>query len=108
MPCTFLSTQADVAQMHGDTWRPFDLQPGLLCDQLELEERDTLMEMQIVRTRGRQLKCQLEKLKNTLALKDQLQLGSGNLHLVDYEQLQMENELLNEKVSLQSVFGKCH
>ncbi|XP_024377245.1 uncharacterized protein [Physcomitrium patens] len=74
--------------------------PRHVLQELELEERDTLMEMQIVRTRGRQLKCQLEKLKNTLALKDQLQLGSGNLHLVDYEQLQMENELLNEKFHL--------
>jgi histone deacetylase 6 len=62
--------------------------------QLQQEERDTAQEMQAVRIRGRQLKSQLGKLEHTLELKDQL---PGGLHLVDFDQLKMENESLNEK-----------
>ena len=69
---------------------------------MEQEERETIAEMQAVRTRGRQLKSQLAKVEYKLEMKDQLQLHTGNLHLVDYEQLKMENESLNEKASSQS------
>jgi hypothetical protein len=68
-------------------------------EQLEQEERDTILEMQAVRVRGRQLKSQLAKLEYKLEMKDQLQLDTGNLHAVDYEQLKMENESLNAKAS---------
>jgi len=80
-------------------WRPFDLHLGLWGEQLEQEERDTIAEMQTVRVRGRQLKSQLAKLEHKLELKDQLQLDTGNLHAVDYEELKMENESLNAKAS---------
>lgn len=69
---------------------------------MEQEERDSVAELQAVRTRGRQLKSQLAKLELKLELKDQLQLDTGNLHVVDYEQLKMENESLNAKASFQS------
>jgi hypothetical protein len=68
-------------------------------EQLEQEERDTILEMEAVRVRGRQLKSQLAKLEYKLEMKDQLQLDTGNLHAVDYEQLKMENESLNAKAS---------
>lgn len=72
---------------------------SFLVQQLEQEERDCMAELQSVRVRGRQLKLQLAKLNLKLALKDQLQLDTGNLHSVDYEQLKMENESLNAKAS---------
>jgi hypothetical protein len=80
---------------------------------LEQEERDSITELQAVRTRGRQLKNNLKKLELKLALKDQLQLETGNLHLVDYDQLKMENESLNQKASLKLLFNiwllyECH
>jgi histone deacetylase 6 len=50
--------------------------------------------MQAIRIRGRQLRNQFKKLEHALELKDQL---PGGLHLVDFEQLKMENESLNEK-----------
>lgn len=67
--------------------------------QMQQEERDTTLEMQAVRIRGRQLRSQLKKLEHALELKDQL---PGGLHLVDFEQLKMENEALNEKVPVAS------
>lgn len=60
------------------------------------------MEMQAVRVRGRQLKSQLAKLEYKLEMKDQLQLDTGNLHAVDYEQLKIENESLNAKIHLKN------
>lgn len=60
------------------------------------------MEKQIVRIRGRQLKNQLAKLEHKLELKDQLQSENGPLHLVNYEQLKMENESFNAKISLKN------
>lgn len=87
-------------------FRPLYLQLGCRGEQLEQEERDSIAELQAVRTRGRQLKKQLAKLELKLALKDQLQLETGNLHLVDYEQLKMENESLNQKASSKPLLNK--
>lgn len=69
---------------------------------VEQEERDSILEKQIVRIRGRQLKNQLAKLEHKLELKDQLQSENGPLHLVNYEQLKMENESFNAKISLKN------
>lgn len=79
----------------------------LWSEQLQLEERETIAEMQTVRIRGNQLKSQLAKLEYKLEMKDQLQLDTGNLHAVDYEQLKMENESLNAKASSQSLICIC-
>lgn len=87
--------------------RPLYLQLGFWDEQLDQEERDSISELQVVRTRGRLLKSNLVKLELKLALKDQLQLETGNLHLVDYEQLKMENESLNQKASSQPLLNIC-
>lgn len=61
------------------------------------DEQELDLERERVRIQGRQLKSQLARLEQALKRKDQL---SGGLHLVDYEQLKMENEVMTEKVCI--------
>ncbi|CAK9866019.1 unnamed protein product [Sphagnum jensenii] len=73
--------------------------PNYQLDVLRQQERDCTLEMQAIRIRGRQLRNQFKKLEHALELKDQL---PGGLHLVDFEQLKMENESLNEKIHVKN------
>ncbi|EFJ08838.1 flagella associated protein 184 [Selaginella moellendorffii] len=68
---------------------------GIYC-QLQAEENDLDAEIETLRIQGKQLKTQLKKLEQALWKKEQL---PGGLHLVDFEQLKIENESLNEKLS---------
>lgn len=61
----------------------------------ERDEADKDKEVQECRIQNIRLKKQLEKLED--ALKDKEKLAPG-LHLIDYEQLKIENQTLNEKI----------
>ncbi|XP_024519399.1 coiled-coil domain-containing protein 96-like [Selaginella moellendorffii] len=78
---------------HSITGKP--LKPKLLA-KLQAEENDLDAEIETLRIQGKQLKTQLKKLEQALWKKEQL---PGGLHLVDFEQLKIENESLNEKLS---------
>mmetsp|Transcript_9577 Transcript_9577/g.18670 ORF Transcript_9577/g.18670 Transcript_9577/m.18670 type:complete len:799 (+) Transcript_9577:1780-4176(+) len=66
-----------------------------LISKWEKDEADKDKEVQECRIQNIRLKKQLEKLEDQL--KDKEKLAPG-LHLIDYEQLKIENQTLNEKI----------
>merc|ERR1712196_486705 len=69
--------------------------PKKIIKQFEETERAKDVEVENVRLKSIHLKTQLRKLE--VRLKDKEQLAEG-LHLIDFEQLKIENQTLNEKI----------
>jgi DNA repair exonuclease SbcCD ATPase subunit len=66
-----------------------------LIAQFQLTEQKKDEELEKVRLRNISLKQQLKKLEKTLKAREQLAEG---LHMIDFEQLKIENQTLNEKI----------
>ena len=64
--------------------------------QYKSKDEEADMDIERLRIEGRQLASQLKKTQEAILKKDQL---SGDLFAVDFEQLKIESEALNEKVS---------
>ena len=64
--------------------------------QYKSQDAEADMDIERLRIEGRQLASQLKKTQQAILKKDQL---SENLFAVDFEQLKIESEALNEKVS---------
>ena len=69
--------------------------PRRIIAQFEMTEKAKDQEVEKVRLRNIHLRMQLRKLE--ARLKDKEQLADG-LHLIDFEQLKIENQTLNEKI----------
>eukprot|EP00878_Enallax_costatus_P032172 GHUV01035284.1.p1 GENE.GHUV01035284.1~~GHUV01035284.1.p1 ORF type:complete len:447 (+),score=170.33 GHUV01035284.1:36-1376(+) len=77
---------------HSKTGRPVGEK---VLQQLEQKERSVEEEVQRVRLKNIHLANALKKLEATLRDKEQLAEG---LHMIDFEQLKIENQSLNEKI----------
>ncbi|MEW5309814.1 MAG: hypothetical protein WDW38_001669 [Sanguina aurantia] len=66
-----------------------------LLAQLEAEDQDKEEEVQRVRLKNIHLSNQLRRIEQNLQQKEELAEG---LHLIDFEQLKIENQSLNEKI----------
>lgn len=66
-----------------------------LLAQLEQEDQEKEEEVQRVRLKNIHLSNQLKRIEQTLRQKEELAEG---LHLIDFEQLKIENQSLNEKI----------
>lgn len=64
--------------------------------QYKSKDAEADLDIERLRIEGRQLASQLKKTQQAILKKDQL---SENLFAVDFEQLKIESEALNEKVS---------
>ena len=71
------------------------LVPVKLLKQLEDQAGDKEAELEKVRLKNIHLRNQLRKLEGNLRRKEEL---SNELHLIDFEQLKIENQTLNEKI----------
>ena len=60
--------------------------------------------MERARLKNIHLRYQLRKLEQTLKQKEELSEG---LHLIDFEQLKIENQSLNEKIEERNEVGRC-
>ncbi|CAG9464100.1 unnamed protein product [Pedinophyceae sp. YPF-701] len=69
--------------------------PPRLLQDLSGQTRDRANELTRVRLRWVQLRSHLARLEETLRSKEELAEG---LHLIDFEQLKIENQALNEKI----------
>lgn len=77
---------------HSKTGRPISER---LLAQLEQEDQEKEEEVQRVRLKNIHLSNQLKRIEQTLRQKEELAEG---LHLIDFEQLKIENQSLNEKI----------
>ncbi len=66
-----------------------------LLKQFEDEEERIEEDLSVVLLKNIQLQNQLKKLESNLRKKEEL---STELHLIDFEQLKIENQTLNEKI----------
>ena len=69
--------------------------PVKLLNQLEEQAAEKEAELEKVRLKNIHLRNQLRKLEGNLKRKEEL---SNELHLIDFEQLKIENQTLNEKI----------
>merc|ERR1712048_1235438 len=69
--------------------------PEKIIQEVEEFELDKDAEVEEVRGSNISLKNRLAKLEQALRKKDEL---AENLHVIDYEQLKIENQTLNEKI----------
>ena len=69
--------------------------PGKLLKQFEEQGARKEQELERVRLKNIHLRNQLRKLEGNLRRKEEL---SNELHLIDFEQLKIENQTLNEKI----------
>lgn len=81
-----------VSAEHSRTSKPI---PPRIIAQFEDFERKREAEVEKVRLKNINLRMTLRKLEHTLRAKEQLAEG---LHLIDFEQLKIENQSLNEKI----------
>lgn len=77
---------------HSKTGRPISER---LLGQMEHEDQEKEEEVQRVRLKNIHLTNQLKRIEQTLKQKEELAEG---LHLIDFEQLKIENQSLNEKI----------
>mmetsp|Transcript_23724 Transcript_23724/g.52066 ORF Transcript_23724/g.52066 Transcript_23724/m.52066 type:complete len:532 (-) Transcript_23724:212-1807(-) len=77
---------------HSKTGKPISER---LLAQLEQEDQEKEEEVQRVRLKNIHLSNQLKRIEATLRQKEELAEG---LHLIDFEQLKIENQSLNEKI----------
>jgi hypothetical protein len=68
---------------------------GKVIAQFERAEKERSREIEKIRLRNINLRMMLQKLESQQRAKEQLAEG---LHLIDFEQLKMENQTLNEKI----------
>ena len=66
-----------------------------MIKQFEFAETKREEDLEKVRLRNISLRTTLKKLEKTLKTKEQLAEG---LHMIDFEQLKIENQTLNEKI----------
>jgi histone deacetylase 6 len=66
-----------------------------LVKQFELAEQKREEDLEKVRLRNISLRTTLRKMERTLRAREQLAEG---LHMIDFEQLKIENQTLNEKI----------
>jgi len=89
----FKQTKREVAKSVGSSGgRPVPLK---LLNQLEEQGDEKDRELEKVRLKNIHLRNQLRKLEGNLKRKEEL---SNELHLIDFEQLKIENQTLNEKI----------
>merc|ERR1712159_324842 len=69
--------------------------PPRIIMKFEATEAEKDDEVERIRIKNINLRSQLAKLENSLRAKEQLAEG---LHLIDFEQLKIENQTLNEKI----------
>jgi len=87
-----VKTAVAIGTSAGSTGR---LIPAKLLKQLEEQAGEKEVELEKVRLRNIHLRNQLRKLEGNLRRKEEL---SNELHLIDFEQLKIENQTLNEKI----------